>query len=69
MELIEEGNKFKVIVDYAHAQTLWKRCTGNLKPEIGRISKLICVLGRPAEARQMEKRAEYGKIGKNIAMK
>ena len=41
MELIEEGQNFKVIVDYAHTPDSMEAVYGSLKPKLAGNSKLI----------------------------
>ena len=66
MELIEEGQNFKVIVDYAHTpdslESVYKSLS-NLKSKVqSPKSKLICVFGATGGGRDKWKRPEYGKI-------
>ena len=62
MELIEEGNKFKVIVDYAHTPDSMEVVYGSLKPKLTVGARLICVFGATGGGRDKWKRPEYGKI-------
>ena len=62
MELIKEGQKFKVIVDYAHTPDSMEAVYGSLKPKLDENSKLICVFGATGGGRDKWKRPEYGKI-------
>src|SRR3972149_7389006 len=45
MELIDEGQNFKVVVDYAHTPDSMEAVYGSLKPKLAENSKLICVFG------------------------
>ena len=62
MELIEEGQNFKVVVDYAHTPDSMEAVYGSLKPKLAENSKLICVFGATGGGRDKWKRPEYGKI-------
>src|SRR3990167_4979434 len=62
MELIDEGQNFKVIVDYAHTPDSMEAVYGSLKPKLAENSKLICVFGATGGGRDKWKRPEYGKI-------
>ena len=62
MELIEEGQNFKVIVDYAHTPDSMEAVYGSLKPKLEENSRLICVFGATGGGRDKWKRPEYGKI-------
>ena len=62
MELIEEGQKFKVIVDYAHTPDSMEAVYESLKPKLAGNSKLICIFGATGGGRDKWKRPEYGKI-------
>ena len=55
MELIEEGNKFKVIVDYAHTPDSMEAVYGSLKPKLAGISKHLRFWGDRRRPGQMEK--------------
>lgn len=63
MEFIEEGQDFKVVVDYAHTPdsllAVYKNLTSSLQLPT---SKLICVLGAAGGGRDKWKRPEFGKI-------
>lgn len=66
MEFVNEGQDFRVVVDYAHTpdsltiiyETLEKYKLGNPDKE----SKMICVLGAAGGGRDRWKRPEFGKI-------
>ena len=62
MELIDEGQNFKVIVDYAHTPDSMEAVYGSLKPKLAENSKLICVFGATGGGRDKWKRPGYGKI-------
>ena len=62
MELIEEGQNFKVIVDYAHTPDSMEAVYGSLKPKLEENSRLICVFGATGGGRDKWKRPEYGRI-------
>ena len=62
MELIEEGNKFKVVIDYAHTPDSMEAVYGSLKPKLAVGARLICVFGATGGGRDKWKRPEYGKI-------
>ncbi len=64
MQFIDEGQPFKVVIDYAHTpDSLIKiyQTIGNSKFQIPN-SKLICVLGAAGGGRDKWKRPEMGKI-------
>lgn len=62
MELIEENQNFKVVVDYAHTPDSMEAVYGSLKPKLAVGLKLICVFGATGGGRDKWKRPEYGKI-------
>jgi len=62
MELIDEGQSFKVVVDYAHTPDSMEAVYGSLKPKLSARAKLICVFGATGGGRDKWKRPEYGKI-------
>ena len=74
VEFIEAGQKFKVVVDYAHTPDSLKALYGAFKQPALRLaktlaqgeyadkSKLICVLGNTGGGRDTWKRPEMGKI-------
>ena len=62
MEQINEGQKFKVIVDYAHTPDSMEAVYKSLKPKLAVGAKLICVFGATGGGRDKWKRPEYGKI-------
>ena len=63
MEEINEGQPFKVVVDYAHTpdslEKVYQTLLRSLAPKSG---KLICVLGAAGGGRDKWKRPEMGKI-------
>lgn len=59
MEVVDSGEKFRVVIDYAHTPDSLKAAYENLKPEA---DKLICVLGAAGGGRDKWKRPEFGKI-------
>jgi len=66
MELIDPpasgGQKFKVIVDYAHTPDSMEAVYGSLKPKLSADAKLLCVFGATGGGRDKWKRPEYGRI-------
>ncbi|MEK9161408.1 MAG: UDP-N-acetylmuramoyl-L-alanyl-D-glutamate--2,6-diaminopimelate ligase [Patescibacteria group bacterium] len=62
MEQINEGQKFKVIVDYAHTPDSMEAVYKSLKLKLVIGAKLICVFGATGGGRDKWKRLEYGKI-------
>ena len=62
MELIDEKQNFKVIVDYAHTPDSMEAVYGSLKPKLAENSKLICIFGATGGGRDKWKRPEFGKI-------
>ncbi len=62
MELIDEGQKFKVVVDYAHTPDSMEAVYKSLKPKLSVGAKLICVFGATGGGRDKWKRPEYAKI-------
>ena len=62
MELIDEGQSFKVIVDYAHTPDSMEAVYESLKPKLSASAKLICIFGATGGGRDKWKRPEYGKI-------
>src|SRR3989339_702002 len=62
MELIDEGQNFRVIVDYAHTPDSMETVYGSLKPKLAENSKLICVFGATGGGRGKRKRPGEGKI-------
>ncbi len=61
-EQINEGQKFKVIVDYAHTPDSMEAVYKSLKSKLVIGTKLICVFGATGGGRDKWKRLEYGKI-------
>ena len=68
MELVEEGQKFKIIVDYAHTPDSMEAVYQSLKPPDKRCrGRLICVFGATGGGRDKWKRPNTAKSQKNIA--
>lgn len=65
MELVEKGQNFKVVIDYAHTpdslEKVYQSLKNNYKLQITNC-KLICVLGSAGGGRDKWKRPEMGKI-------
>lgn len=59
MELVETGQDFKVVVDYAHTPDSLEKVYETFR---GKNSRLICVLGAAGGGRDKWKRPEMGKI-------
>ncbi len=64
LEIIDEGQNFKVIIDYAHEPaSLEAVCKTIINSKLkSQSSKLICLLGSQGGGRDKWKRAEMGKI-------
>ena len=62
MELVDEGQSFKVIVDYAHTPDSMDAVYKSLKPKLDVGEKMICIFGATGGGRDKWKRPEYGKI-------
>ncbi|MEK7142148.1 MAG: cyanophycin synthetase, partial [Patescibacteria group bacterium] len=68
-EQINEGQKFKVIVDYAHTPDSMEAVYKSLKSKLVIGTKLICVFGATGGGRDKWKRLEYGKISERYCDK
>jgi len=66
MEEIKEGQKFRVIVDFAHTPNSLKQTLKTLRSQIPSKSRLITVFGCAGE-RDREKRPMMGKIATELA--
>lgn len=62
MEFIEEGQNFKVVVDYAHEPLSLSALFKALRNLIGKNNKVIGVVGSDGGGRDVGKRAQMGKI-------
>jgi UDP-N-acetylmuramoyl-L-alanyl-D-glutamate--2,6-diaminopimelate ligase len=62
MEEINEGQPFRVVVDYAHTPDSLRAVYKTLKANEAKSCKLICVLGAAGGGRDKWKRPEFGKI-------
>jgi UDP-N-acetylmuramoyl-L-alanyl-D-glutamate--2,6-diaminopimelate ligase len=62
MEEINEGQSFRVVVDYAHTPESLRAVYKTLKANEAKSCKLICVFGAAGGGRDKWKRPEFGKI-------
>lgn len=62
MEFINEGQLFKVVVDYAHTPDSLEKVYSTLKVQLADGGKLICVLGAAGGGRDKWKRPKFGEI-------
>jgi UDP-N-acetylmuramoyl-L-alanyl-D-glutamate--2,6-diaminopimelate ligase len=66
MEIIDEGQDFKVFVDFAHTPNALEQVLKTLKMQLSEKGKLITVFGA-AGLRDVEKRPKMGRIASRIA--
>ncbi|MCX6782129.1 MAG: UDP-N-acetylmuramoyl-L-alanyl-D-glutamate--2,6-diaminopimelate ligase [Candidatus Magasanikbacteria bacterium] len=62
MEFIEEGQPYKVVVDYAHEPMSLAELFSSLRRFVGNKQKIISVIGSDGGGRDKLKRAEMGRI-------
>ncbi len=67
MEIIDEGQKFGVIVDYAHEKMSMEKLLRTGRTYIGKRDKLIVLLGAEGGGRDKRKRPAMGEVAGNLA--